>query len=288
MTLYKNKTPLWFSSGLQYEAEIKAMIHLKVPCGISLDTASNTLFKYLIEQHSKVPALFIDSGAFSEKPHKPFTFEDWQGKLAKYQELANVYHNKCVFVAPDKIGDQAESLRRLNAHRDFLSTLIERSHMIVPLQKGELTQAQMYAEVVKLFNRGIVAGIPFKKAATTYDEYFDFMRTAKPSRVHILGVTPFGARWRRINEINQQFTKTRFTFDGCRIRSIVGQGQPFTLGMHARKHLSRSEAIYETLISLPHCFSLAKNTLDGAESNKQLELFSPEVYGAMSPDTPKG
>lgn len=231
------------------------MTHLSVPCGISLDTASRHLFAYLLEHSAAVPALFIDSGAFSEKAHKPFTVQVWRSKLRKYRVLARAYGDRCVFVAPDKIGDQHESLNRLRQYRSILQDLMKYSHMIVPLQKGELTQAEMYAEAVALFGDSIVAGIPFKKAATTYEEYRDFMTSAHPPRVHILGVTPFGARWRNINKINQDFTSTRFTFDGCRIRSIVGKGKPFTCGMHARKHLPRKQAIYETLISLPECFT---------------------------------
>lgn len=245
---------------------------MRVPCGISLDTASNRLFQHLLERRSDVPALFIDSGAFSEQAHKPFTSQDWRVKLEKYEVLVRGYGNKCVFVAPDKVGDQDESLNRLNDHRQFLITLMTHSHMIVPLQKGRLTQAQMYAEAVTMFDSRVVAGIPFKKAATTYKEYIDFMESAKPPRVHILGVTPFGPRWRDISVINERFTDTRFTFDGCRIRSIVGQGKPLTLALHARKHLPRSQAMYESLISLPQLFSWTAPA--ASTHSEQLELFT--------------
>ena len=232
------------------------MAEMNIPCGISLDTANARLFDHLLDYCDDVPALFIDSGAFSEKAHKPFTVQDWRSKLRKYKVLTRAYSDRCVFVAPDKIGDQQESINRLRLYQPILQELMTQSHMIVPLQKGDMTQAEMYEAAVELFSADIVAGIPFKKAATSYEEYQQFMRTTAPRKVHILGVTPFGARWRKIKQINEEFTAARVTFDGCRIRSIVGRDKPFTRGMHARKHLPRHEAIYETLMSIPQCFKV--------------------------------
>lgn len=248
-TLY-SPAPLWFSSGLQYPSEIRAMIELRVACGISLNHAREDLFEYLIRRKDEVPALFIDSGAFSETPNKPFTSAVWEEKFCKYERLTKTYGDHCVFVAPDKIGDQAETLNRWLEHQHRLEQLQRHSYMIVPLQKGELSQSEMLHRAIGLWGNSVVAGIPFKKSATTYAEYIDFMMASSPSRVHILGVTPFGHRWRRITEINKQFTETHFTFDGCRIRALIGKNRAFTRGMHKRKHLPRHQAIYETLISL--------------------------------------
>ena len=243
------------------------MTDMGVSSGITLDTASRKLFDYLLDAQTNVPALFIDSGAFSEKSGKPFTHSVWHTKLSKYEVLIEKYGRRCVFVAPDKVGDQEESINRLNTYSDILMNLMRKSSMIVPLQKGSLTQAEMYNFAVTLFGQDIVAGIPFKKSATSYYEYLQFMRSTNPPFVHILGVTPFGTRWREINKINKEFTCTKFSFDGCRIRSLIGKERAYTLGMKKRKHLPRAQAIYETLMELKDLFTIQDVKL------KSLPLF---------------
>lgn len=90
-----------------------------------------------------------------------------------------------VFVAPDVIGDQAASLRLLKQHAGDLQGF--RENLIVPLQKGEKTLTQSYAEAREILGTDFIAGIPSNEKAITPAEFRAFIKEARPDRVHFLG-----------------------------------------------------------------------------------------------------
>jgi len=119
---------------------------------------------------------------------------DFQAVLDKYNELrlaimdanqAEDSYPPPVFVAPDIIGDQAASLALLRQHADDLRPFAE--NLIVPLQKGEKTLAQAYAEARNILGTDFIAGIPSNEKAISAEEFRAFVKEAKPTRIHFLG-----------------------------------------------------------------------------------------------------
>ena len=258
---------MWFSSGLQYIPEIRAHKTLQTPCGISLDTAREELIEYLVSHAKELPPLFVDSGAFSEMNGNPFTVSDWHNKFKVYERLVSAFGDRCVIVAPDRIGDQAHTMSLIRHFKNELLEFISKSNVIVPLQKPKeqfslfdntqekgMTQIEMYEEVLQLLNDKVIAGIPFKKAATSYHDYCELLKSP-PRRIHILGVTPFGEKWKNITSANKRLNAEKVTFDGCRIRSLIGKGRVFTEVYNRIKDTSsREEAIEQTIITLKDRF----------------------------------
>ena len=264
---YGDLNNTWFSSGLQFTAEIRAMTDLGIPCGISLNRADEALLTCLEEQEPRISSLFVDSGAFSESGDAPLSDADWVHKLDLYDRLIRVYGKKCVIVAPDRVGDQEHTLALLRRYKARLMPMLKASNVIVPLQictsqltlfeddgaKG-MTQREMYDVAREILNDEIIAGIPFKKKATSLHAYATFLRSARPPRVHILGVTPFGERWRELIATNHRNGFEGASFDGCRVRALIGQKRSLTRELKKREDLPRMQAMYESLMVLKHLF----------------------------------
>ena len=267
MVKYGTLKNMWFSSGLQYASEIRAHSTLEVPCGISLDTAKDELIDFLVKHSNELPPLFVDSGAFSEMNGKPFTFSDWHKKFKVYERLISAFGDRCVVVAPDRIGDQKHTMLLLHHFKDEILEFMKASNVIVPLQKPMsqfslfdevkekgMTQTEMYEAVISLLSEKVIAGIPFKKAATSYHDYCQLLEHS-PQRLHILGVTPFGEKWKSITSANKRLGADNVTFDGCRVRSLIGKKRPYTeVYNHIRLTTPRETAIEQTIVTLKEHF----------------------------------
>lgn len=133
-------------------------------------------------------SLFVDSGAFSEVT---------TGQEPDFNAILTVYHAisgatrrqedraRLFVVAPDKVGDQLETLARLTRYRSRVRALIDEGcNVIVPVQRGELPAAAMLDRIVGVLGtRNFVAGIPANKAALSIAD----CATLRHDRFHILG-----------------------------------------------------------------------------------------------------
>ena len=69
--------------------------------------------------------VMIDNGAFSEmaitaegpRALAPISEDEWRQRLSIYLQLALALREKAMLVAPDRVGDQQETLNRLGAYR---------------------------------------------------------------------------------------------------------------------------------------------------------------------------
>jgi hypothetical protein len=145
------------------------------------------------------PPLFIDSGAFSEiKKKVELTDEQWQDRLGlviKFLETIGPAAAALVtVVAPDKVGDQAETLARLRSYREQVRQINELgARVVVPLQAGRLNLKQMGDEVQRILAtttyRWWVPGLPLTRQSPLKNEQAsDYLKEVRPARVHLLGV----------------------------------------------------------------------------------------------------
>lgn len=132
--------------------------------------------------------LFIDSGAFAE--FKTGECPDFDQVLCVYEALADpdfgTYSlGQLYVVAPDKVGDQLETLARLAQYGDRVRSLINAGcNMIVPIQRGSMPAVEMVEKVVEILEtRDFVLGIPSNKEALSIEE----CATLRHDRFHVLG-----------------------------------------------------------------------------------------------------
>lgn len=133
-------------------------------------------------------ALFVDSGAFSEM--KTGDEPDFNAVLTVYSAISGATKRRedrarLFVVAPDKVGDQLETLARLARYRSRMRALIDQGcSVIVPVQRGALPAAEMLDRIADVLGtRNFVAGIPANKDALSIAD----CATLRHDRFHILG-----------------------------------------------------------------------------------------------------
>jgi hypothetical protein len=175
----------YFASGLSDPGEVRGVTLVGYHIGISCSELRPRLLDELeacVREHSV--RVFVDSGAFSEVAGvgdalvtvRPFSAADWEKRLAIYERLARSCGANAYLVAPDKVGDQRETLARLERYAPRLRALRLvhgdawfGPHLIVPVQRGELSMAGFASRACGALGLGeddVVWGIPMKKGAT--------------------------------------------------------------------------------------------------------------------------
>lgn len=179
--------------------------------------------------------VFVDSGAFGEVrfdpalgrlvDHRPITHADWLERLAGYDRIAAALGSRAYLVAPDKVGDQAETLRRLALYAPRIRTLRDLgANIIVPIQRGALPGADFDRECSAVLGfSDYVRGIPSKKAAASVAEIGELSRSLPAdARVHLLGLGPFGERYDAVIAALDRAPEL-VTCDSVRIKALVGR-----------------------------------------------------------------
>jgi hypothetical protein len=175
-----------FHSGMTSKSDLRAGVDEGVPVGVVatrlvIDQLIQVLPRYL-DRGGKV---FVDSGAF--EAFQKGNLMDWSRVFFRYEALiVRTERPDCLsIVAPDVIADQEATLALWEAHAQRVRTWIDAGvRVIVPLQQGELTAAEMLARAKRIFERqNFSAGIPSNLAAMTADD----CATLFHDDFHILG-----------------------------------------------------------------------------------------------------
>lgn len=217
-----NRLDLAFASGMTNKSDMRGAIDAKVPFGVvagSLTTAQMTASvpRYLDDGGF----VFVDSGAFtSERTGAEIC---WENILGRYEFIADVTDRpeNLFVVAPDKVGDQDETLRLIDMYRGRLCALIARGvNVIVPLQVGTISPQAMIDRVGELLScRTFIAGIPSNKAAMSIED----CRTLNHTKFHILGRVQVDAEQEmRIEALRSINPIAMITADANWLRSRIG------------------------------------------------------------------
>jgi hypothetical protein len=215
----------YFASGTNRPLQIRALGKAGVDVGVAVPELSPAAEAELLELEGSDVQVFVDSGAFSEVAWNGEGFDvvrpiDWDRVLETYARLAALGSSLWV-VAPDRVGDQAETLARLTRYAGAVQALISRGvRVLVPIQKGELSQAAFAAEVDAILGTGWIPALPCKKAATTAEEAEAFVAARRPRHVHLLGL---GIRSRGLRRYLEGFEKTSVSLDSCWIAANSGR-----------------------------------------------------------------
>jgi len=201
--------PLHFVSGASAPADIRGLAEWSVPLGISLSELSRPAL-HTLRGYACMPLLriFVDSGAFSETDRTgavvcPISDTVWIERVRTMHLLAATfgppapagnYGPRVYVVAPDRVGDQPETLRRLALHAEAMRACHALGAVVVvPIQRGAMTAATFdRAACETLGFDSFARGIPGNKIAMPYAELEAFLRERRPASVHLLGVGPNG------------------------------------------------------------------------------------------------
>jgi len=224
----------YFASGSNHEGEIAGLADCGMNVGVAVDRvngASMAALKALAGTGTKV---FVDSGAFSEiefpknappRVAKPITHSQWIERLETYVELAAHLGSQLYVVAPDKVAFQSETLERMARYRHYmLACRVLGANVLVPHQKGELTMAQFgEAAAQALGFSDWLPAIPMKKDATTQAELVDYLETAQPHAVHLLGRGPQSPGWEKLVRAVRTHSPSTIFCDSVLVASLVGR-----------------------------------------------------------------
>lgn len=226
---------LVFASGANRAGEIRGFARVGIPVGVSADQLNSAAIVALIESGNPV---MVDSGAFSEVvftadgPHTVRAIDDreWRRRLGIYLELASSLGKKATVVAPDKVGNQAETLQRLAKFCSELAVIAEtEATILLPLQIGRLSHRQFFEAAQAAAGVALMPAMPMRKAATSSEALLSFVAEAKPPHIHLLGVGISTRRAEKLVSAIQHFSPgTLISMDSNRLRAVVGANRPLT------------------------------------------------------------
>jgi hypothetical protein len=200
---------LYFISGASALSDLRGLLRLSVPLGISIPELSEPALAVLLE-HTCLPDLrvFVDSGAFSEVDRTgrvvhPIANEEWDRRVAVMLQIAIAFGARATIVAPDCVGNQVETLRRLSRYAVSMRTArAADSRIVVPIQRGERSPASFAAAAAEALGfDDFVAGIPGNKIAMPTAELEAYLRARRPRAVHLLGMGPRNARYQKLVDV---------------------------------------------------------------------------------------
>lgn len=182
------RTNLAFRSGMSRAQDFWAAAEAGVPVGVvATELRTGQVLLAIPKILRKGGHVFIDSGAFAEI--RTATKPDFNRVLSVYESIVDCESpevlRRLYVVAPDKVGDQLESLARLESYSPRVRALIDSGcQVIVPLQRGSIPVAEMLklsAEI--LGTKDFVVGVPSNKEALSVGD----CSTLRHARFHILG-----------------------------------------------------------------------------------------------------
>ena len=225
----------FYCSGASRIPDYLGLAHAGINVGVSIQEMGDEGIQRLIALADEFPTLkvFVDSGAFAEVQYdsegvrsirEPITHEGWVFRLSKYDEIADKYRKRLIVVAPDCVGDQEETLKRLSAYKEQILSLMSKCSVIVPLQTGGLSLSEMYYAIVAILGRSdFVTGIPCKKGATSLGDLYNLLYDIRPCPMHLLGVSPSSSKWPKIKMMLDEvsYPIDQLSMDAVRLRALV-------------------------------------------------------------------
>lgn len=222
----------YFASGCQC-GEVTGFAEIGHDVGVVANRINRQVERELLALAGSDVQVFVDSGAFSEVAFtgtgfevvKPITETAWQTILATYKRLAAVLGDQLHVVAPDRVGSQAVTIERLTRYAADLRELDAMgARVLVPAQKGTMSQADFYRAACAIVGVEMVPALPCKKAATTVAEAEAFVAAIQPASIHLLGL---GVRNRLaqafLSAVTEASPDTLIQMDSCVIAANSGK-----------------------------------------------------------------
>ena len=237
---YKIDLGAYFASGSNHAGEIAGFADLGINPGVTAPEMNAEAIHAAMQlrgrraKDGRLLRLFLDSGAFGEieftatgpRDKKPITDAEWGRRLDVYERLAEALGPQLYAVAPDKVADQEETLRRLRTYAPRVKKIRALgARILVPVQKGARTMAAFAEEVDAILGPGTwTPAIPMKKDATSDADLRAFLQARRPTTIHLLGVGPKSRRFPDMERIvGEASPHTHVTLDSVAITAAVGR-----------------------------------------------------------------
>lgn len=236
---------LFYASGTNDAGEIRGFARIGIPVGFCAAVVGPTALAELDRLDGAGMPVFGDTGAYGEvsadparqaaagvppDPGKlavvrPITAEEWERRLAVYDRVAARFGERFDAVAPDRVGDQEETLERLLAFRFRIRALAAcGARILLPLHRGVRPLPAFHAEAGRVLGVDLVPAFPMPKGGTTARDVLSFVESVRPSRIHLLGL---GLRARRARDLLPLLALrapgVRVSMDANLITSAVGR-----------------------------------------------------------------
>jgi len=223
----------WAMSEVELEAAKSSGAKVFVDSGAFGEVSLNVPHKCSAKSKACRVGTCVGNGNFKHPEAEPFTFVDvkpiddaeWIRRLDAYKRIALALGSNAFLVAPDKVGNQAETLRRLARYADRVRELRSLgAQIIVPLQRGEMTGAEFDSACSEVLGfSDYIRGIPSKKAAASVAEIAALSASLPAdARIHLLGLGPFGDRFAEVVAAIGRAPELVFC-DSVRIKALVGR-----------------------------------------------------------------
>lgn len=203
-------TPVYFCSGASAPADLRGLARIRHPLGVSIPELSAPALDELCTLRG-ICEVFVDTGAFPEVDRSgaavnPITDAAWIGRTAVMHRIALALGTGAVIVAPDRVGDQQETLRRLALFADVMRACAALgARVIVPIQLGAMAPAVFDDCCTCVLGVDYIRGIPGNKAAMPPHVLEAYLRARRPAAVHLLGVGPRGHRYEALVDALRRF-----------------------------------------------------------------------------------
>lgn len=198
-------TPLYFASGASSIADLRGFARILHPFGVSLPELSAPAMAVLVQLGHLALPVFVDTAAFSEVDATPaglvvthpISEAGWATRMEQHRVIATALGSHAYVVAPDRVGDQAVTLARLERWAVELRHLRALgARVIVPIQQGAQEPAAFDRAAMGLLGfDDYVRAIPSNKDAMPTWVLARFLDQAKPAAVHLLGCGPKNQRF---------------------------------------------------------------------------------------------
>lgn len=227
-----------FASGINHAGEVSGLCG---NIGITAGEVRPALRAALEMIAGGTTELFVDSAAFSEVEFdpelgrlidvKPITDAEWLDRFELYAWAGRTFGTRARVVAPDHVGNQADTLVRLARYAMHVAAVAAtRAQIIVVVQKGELSMGEMFARECEILGLAEtpIAGIPMMKDATSIDDLAAFAATLPwyGVRVHLLGIGPKARQnryWRAVAALKAVRPNVEITSDSALVPGLVGR-----------------------------------------------------------------
>ena len=243
-----------FASGSNRPGEIRGFASVGHDIGVAIPELNREAIDELKSLAGTDVQIFVDSGAFSEVRFgaagreivKPINDAEWVRRLAIYVELAAALGDQVWIVAPDAVGDQHETIVRLDRYSHTVKVIADLgARILVPMQSGTLTYAEFARAVdLALGFDSWVPSVPCKKAAASPADVADLVAAREWDHVHLLGL---GVRNRQGAAYLAPFAdeSTTVSLDSCWLRQNSGRTNGPAGG--PRRHTKARDAAVDLL-----------------------------------------
>lgn len=171
--------------------------------------------------------------------------------LAQNARHAHLLH----VVAPDFVGDQAETMRLLEKYRTSISALIDLGvDVIIPVHKGSISLSQIACQLQYLFGTNrFRLGLPSQRNPLSLSDINALLAHAPTQRIHMLGISPYRQHDfnPRVELIQSLLTKPDITCDANRLIAAIGAYESIGQQIH-----ENTAQICENIILERHLYGL--------------------------------